>query len=121
MIPEAKLTSALGKIQEGMKEIEEERNKTIDERANEIICKLGSKPPLPREKYLSFWEDAFQSEEVGVPDENATADELQKWEFNRVKKLISVNVDRQKANNITLIFNTNKEEITNKEIIKVKN
>jgi len=41
----------------------------------------------------------------------ANADELKKWEIKRVKKLISENIERQKANNITLIFNTNKEEI----------
>ena len=55
---------------------------------------------LPREKYLSFWEDAFNSDEVGVPEKNASVDELKKWELNRVKKLISVNAERQKAKTI---------------------
>jgi len=115
MIPEKKLTSALSKIQEGVKEIEEAKNKTINEKANETISKLESKPPGPREIYLPFWADAVQSGEEDVPDENVTADELKAWEIKRVKKLISENIERQKANNITLIFNTNKEEI-----IKIK-
>jgi hypothetical protein len=111
VIDKDNLAKGLCFIKKGMNIIKNAHNEYLKNSGEAVLGHLKSSSSGPLDKYLKLTDAAFDMGEIDIPDKNASLEELKNWELKRVGKLIEVNLKRQKSDNITLVFNTNKDKI----------